>query len=260
MHPEQVARCDPDADQGERNGFDRRFPESPQRLEDDGDDHRLDAIKQRRGLRQRAEFHVDPRAPHDDQHRRQDETGAGDDQPPRAGPQSADVDGHLGGVWARDEVGGPNHVEEGFVIEPAPASHHFILHQRNVRRGSTESDHAELEKEEREFAQPRRMIVHHWDVFLDRRITGFICGPFVQFLSGLGSLDTAPLNGDPRTRFRSLPENRWRVAAAPSGYRCPQRGPTNRARRANFEVAAPRRSDEPAAGSGSHLAPWRHVI
>ena len=56
-------------------------PRPPQRLDDDGDDHRLDAVEQPADLRERAEAHVGPRERADDQRRGQDEAGAGDDSP-----------------------------------------------------------------------------------------------------------------------------------------------------------------------------------
>jgi len=49
-----------DSERDEDASAQRRAPEPPQRLDDNGDDDRLDSIEQRLRLRQGAEFHIGP--------------------------------------------------------------------------------------------------------------------------------------------------------------------------------------------------------
>ena len=131
-------------------------PEPPQRLHDHGDDHRLDAVEQPGGLGPVAEPHVGPGEGQDDQRRRGDEAGPGDQQPRPAGTVPADVDGHLGRVGAGDQVGRPEQVEELGLREPAPAADDLMLHQGDVRRRAAEGGRPQAEEQPGQLAQRRR--------------------------------------------------------------------------------------------------------
>jgi hypothetical protein len=69
------------------------------------------------------------------------------DEPGPSGAHVAEVDRHLGGVRARDQVRHPEQVEEALVGHPATAAHDLVAHERDVRRRPAERDQPELEEE-----------------------------------------------------------------------------------------------------------------
>ena len=96
---------------------------------------------------------VDPGERHDDEHRGQDEQRPGDDEPAPAGADEAEVDGHLGGVGAGDEVGRAEEVEEVLLADPATPLHDLVLHHGDVRGRAAEGGDPEPEEERGHLAQ-----------------------------------------------------------------------------------------------------------
>ena len=141
------------ADRREQRALHRGPQESPDCLDDDGDDHGLDPVEEPGDLRQGAEPHVRPREPPDDQHRGHDEADAARDEPGPARARVAQVDRHLGGVRPRDEVRHPEEVEEALVGHPAPALDDLLAEEGDMRGGAPERDAAELEEEPDDLAQ-----------------------------------------------------------------------------------------------------------
>jgi hypothetical protein len=120
-----------------------RTPQPPECLDDDGDDDRLDPVEHPARLRAGAEPDVGPSEAEREEGGRGDEAHPGDDQPGPAGTGPTDVDRHLGGVGAGDEVGRPQEVEELRGREPAPPLDDLPLHHGDVggrppERGGTE--------------------------------------------------------------------------------------------------------------------------
>ena len=60
----------------------------------------------------------------------------------------AEVDGQLGRVGARDQVGGAHQVDEPLVGQPLPALDQLLAHHRGVRGRPTEGHHAQPEEDE----------------------------------------------------------------------------------------------------------------
>ena len=89
----------PQGEHGERpeepGSAHRLGSQPPQRLQHDGDDHRLDAVEERACLRQGRVFPVDPGQPGSEQGGREHEADAGGEQPGEARQVVADEDGHL---------------------------------------------------------------------------------------------------------------------------------------------------------------------
>jgi hypothetical protein len=50
----------------------------------------------------------------------------------------ADVDGELGGVGARDQIGRTEIVQELLEGEPAATAHYLVFHHGDVRRGAAD--------------------------------------------------------------------------------------------------------------------------
>src|SRR5690606_688056 len=93
---------------------------------------------------------------------RQDEARARDDEPASALLLVPDMDRHLRGVGARNQIRGPDEIEKVLPGEPAAAVDDLVLHHRDVRGRSAERDHAERQKELRDVteAAPRRQCLH----------------------------------------------------------------------------------------------------
>jgi hypothetical protein len=137
--------------------FDRGSRQGPDRLHDDGDDHRLDPVQEPYRLRRRSVSHVDPGERQRDERRRQDEQRAGQDETAPAGPRVAQVDRQLGRGGAGDEIAGAEQIEELLLGHPAPPRHDLVAHERDVRRGPAECDEAELQEERGDLAQRSRV-------------------------------------------------------------------------------------------------------
>ena len=54
-----------------------------------------------------------------------------------------------------DQVGRTDEIEELLARQPLPATHHLVLHHRDVRGGATERGEAELAEQQRELAERR---------------------------------------------------------------------------------------------------------
>jgi hypothetical protein len=69
----------------------------------------------------------------------------------------AQVEGELGGVRPGHQIGGADQIEEMRITHPAPATHHLVVHHRDVRCRAAEGGEAQLEEEQHQFAH--RVIV-----------------------------------------------------------------------------------------------------
>ncbi|MDC4227221.1 MAG: hypothetical protein MPW15_23990 [Candidatus Manganitrophus sp.] len=80
----------------------------------------------------------------------------GDDQPRPSGPTKADVNRHLCGVRAWDQIRRADQIEKFFIAEPLAPPYRFVVHQGDVGRGAAEGGHAEPEKQRRHFGHSLR--------------------------------------------------------------------------------------------------------
>src|SRR6266850_7205601 len=80
-------------------------------------------------------------------------TMAGDQEPAPSRAQVADVDGHLRRVRTWNEIRRAEEIEESLPRQPLPPPDDLVLHHRDVRRGPTEGDAAELQEEPGKLAQ-----------------------------------------------------------------------------------------------------------
>ncbi len=149
---QDVQRQHAGAQDGEPEALDRRAAQLEQRLQDEHDDHWLDAIQQPGGLRQAAILHVEPGQGHDHAHGGQDETGACQQQAAPAGAALADMDHHFGGIGAGDQVGGAQQVQEFLFAEPAAAENHFVVQHGDVRGRAAEGRETQAQKEQRQLS------------------------------------------------------------------------------------------------------------
>ena len=78
---------------------------------------------------------------------------AGDQQPPEAGAQEAEVDCQLRRVGAGDEVDQGDQVEEPLAADPPAPPDDLVLHQRDMRRRPAEGGEAEASEHERDLAK-----------------------------------------------------------------------------------------------------------
>src|SRR5438552_5964738 len=126
--------------------------ESPQRLEHDCNHRRFNAVKYRLGLWERTIPDVKPCQKRNDERCRENETSPCEQKPKPSGSSPSDVECHLSGIRPWNQVRRAKQVEEFRRREPTAAPDHLIFHQCDVCSRSTETDHAELQKESRYFA------------------------------------------------------------------------------------------------------------
>ena len=133
--------------------LDRRAAESPERLQNHGNHHRLDAVKQRRNGRQMPKAHI---RPGDDSHqdgRWRNKARAADDEARPPGAQIADVNGEFAGAGTGNQAACAEQVEKFFAGKPFPAPHQFVFHDGDVRRRPAKRGDAQPQKEKRQFFQ-----------------------------------------------------------------------------------------------------------
>jgi hypothetical protein len=70
----------------------------------------------------------------------------------------AEVDGQLGRVRPRDQVGRPHQVQELGVVDPPASPYHLVAHERYVRRRAAAPDDPQLEEQARDLTQPARRV------------------------------------------------------------------------------------------------------
>ena len=145
---EAAGRHGRDRQQGQRPGLDRLAAQSPEGLQDHGDDHRFHAVKDAGKLRQAAETQVGPGDGHDHRHGGDDEADAGDDEPRPAGAEVAEIDGHFGRIGAGDQVHGGQQIEEPLGRDPAAAADQLVFHHGDMGGRPAEGRGPQAEKNE----------------------------------------------------------------------------------------------------------------
>ena len=63
------------------------------------------------------------------------------------------MNGHLGGVWSRDQISGTHKVKEILSRYPLASTYNLLFHHGNVGRRSAESNRAKFEKNTCQFLQ-----------------------------------------------------------------------------------------------------------
>ena len=152
---EAAGRHGRDRQQGQRPGLDRLAAQSPEGLQDHGDDHRFHAVKRRRQIAASCRNEVGPGDGHDHRHGGDDEADAGDDEPRPAGAEVAEIDGHFRRVGAGDQVHGGQQIEEPLGRDPAAAADQFVFHHGDMGGRPAEGRGPQAEKNECHFAQAR---------------------------------------------------------------------------------------------------------
>ncbi len=145
-------------DRAEDPRLDRGAPKPEQGLQDDGNDHRFDAVEERGDLRQGAEANVGPGAASNDQRGREDETGAPEEQANPACAPVANEDRQLGRARTGDEVHRPEQVEEFLPGEPRAPADHLVLHHRDVGGGTAERGQTQAQEEDRHLTRRVRAL------------------------------------------------------------------------------------------------------
>ena len=135
----ETGHRDQNRDPAQERRLDRLATQPPERLEDDGDHDRLDPVEQRGELWQATEAEICLRDGHDHGHCREDETDAPEQQTGPTGPEITEIDRHLGGVRAGDQVDRAQQVQKLFAGDPPTTPDHFALHHGDVRSGTAES-------------------------------------------------------------------------------------------------------------------------
>jgi hypothetical protein len=137
----------------QRPGLERRPAQSPQRLYDHRDNHRLDPVQNPGSFRQSAIANVDPGYGRHDQRCRQNETNPGHQETWPSRLPVADMNHHLRRVGARYEIGCAEEVEKLLSGEPLPPTNDLVLHHCDMRGWATKRRGPELEKQQGKLEQ-----------------------------------------------------------------------------------------------------------
>src|SRR5215469_12162540 len=100
-----------------------------------------------------AESHVSPGESRDHNERGQNEADARDKQARKPGTLVTDVNGEFARAGARNQIAGAEQIEEFFAREPLASPDEFVLHDGNVRSGTTEGREPQTKKKCRQLAQ-----------------------------------------------------------------------------------------------------------
>ena len=130
---------------------------SPQSACHHRDHYGFDPVEHPAHLGDPTEPDVSPRHHSHNEGCRQDEAGAGDQEARPARARMADVDGQLGRVGPRNQVGRAEVVEKLLAGEPVTTTDDLVLHHGDVRRRAPEGDGAELQEESRQLAERRAL-------------------------------------------------------------------------------------------------------
>ena len=116
----------------------RGFSESPQRLQNDRDDHGLDSVENPGSFGRRTVPNIKPRDDERDGCRGQNEGGASGDQSASSRTELTDMHHHFGRVRTWDEIGDAQQIEKMLISHPRPPSDDLVAEQRDVRGRSAE--------------------------------------------------------------------------------------------------------------------------
>lgn len=116
-------------------------------MRDQRDHDRGDSTQHALDRRKPAPAHIGPGAEKHHRDGRQDEAGPGDQQTAPSCPAEADVQRHLRGIGAWDQIGRSDEVEKLGGGEPPSFLDDLPLHQGQMSGRSAEAEAAKLEKE-----------------------------------------------------------------------------------------------------------------
>src|SRR5277367_3661268 len=141
------------SDNREPRGLDCGASQTPEGLNNYGDDHGLDAVQNGERYGQRTISNVGPRKDAHDQSRGGNETNARDEQPFPTCPQITNVNGQFAGTGAGNEIAGAEQIEKFLAGEPLATANQLVFHDGDVRRRAAEGGGSEPQKKQREFTQ-----------------------------------------------------------------------------------------------------------
>ena len=176
IHPQEIEPDDSQPHCQRPACLEHSTPQAPDRLGDDRDHDRLNAIEKPIDLGQRRIGHIGPGHRQHDQHGRGDEANAAQHQPWPAGAQVAEVDGQFGRGRPGNEIGDADHVDELGFADPFAALHDLGAHHGDVGRGAAEAGDAQAQEDAGDLEQAVDLfgsrnwcvwslvhtLIHHW--------------------------------------------------------------------------------------------------
>ena len=154
-HAEEIPGKAGGCDDGENSSLDGVPCQSHDGVRDDRDDYWLDAEQHTGACVSRSVADIGPGEDEHEQHRRQDETGASDDEPRPAFATTGQHESDLGRRRPGEQARPADEVEQFLLAHPASARDELRAHHREMRRRTAESRGAETEIRPRHLAERR---------------------------------------------------------------------------------------------------------